>query len=138
MKRAMALDVGFKKIGVAVSDPLRLTARPLKVIYRKSNQETFNELLKIIEEESVNEVVIGVPINNSGEITKIGQKIKRFGEKFEEFLKEKGVEVELYYADESFTTYEAKELARQLNKKEKELDHFAAALLLKEWLQKNS
>jgi putative Holliday junction resolvase len=137
MKRVMALDVGFKKIGVAVSDPLRLTARPLKVIYRKSNRETFGELLEIINKENVGEVVIGVPVNKKGEVTKIGEKIKKFGEKFRQFLTESGVQVELHYADESFTTCEARELARQLNRKERELDHFAAALLLTEWLQKS-
>ena len=39
MKRVMALDVGFKKIGVAVSDPLLLTARPYTIIYRKSKKK---------------------------------------------------------------------------------------------------
>jgi len=133
--RVMALDVGFKRIGVALSDPLGLTAYPVGVIYRKSNRETFDELLKIIEDKKVEKIVIGVPVNRQGELTKIGEKIKKFAEKFEKFLKDKGKEVELLFWDESFTTQQAREVARELEKKKEEVDDYAAALILKEFLE---
>ncbi|MEO2068895.1 MAG: Holliday junction resolvase RuvX [Desulfurobacteriaceae bacterium] len=139
MKRVMALDVGFKKIGVAVSDPLLLTARPYTIIYRKSNKETFKELLKIIDDLNVGKVLISIPINSQGEITKIGEKFKKFANKFSEYLKSIGKEIEIEFVDESYSTLEAKELYKTLGKKEKdELDDVAAALLLKEWLEKKS
>jgi len=131
----MALDVGFKRIGVALSDPLLLTASPYRVIYRKSNRETFNELLRVIDEKKVNKVIIGLPINRKGERSKIALKIEKFARKFEDFLKEKGKSVEIVFRDESFTTLEAKELARELKKGEGEVDHIAAALLLKDYLE---
>jgi putative Holliday junction resolvase len=131
----MALDVGFKRIGVALSDPLLLTASPYRVIYRKSNRETFNELLRVIDEKKVNKVIIGLPINREGERSKIALKIEKFARKFEDFLKEKGKSVEIVFRDESFTTLEAKELARELKKGEGEVDHIAAALLLKDYLE---
>jgi putative Holliday junction resolvase len=132
----MALDVGFKKIGVAVSDPLLLTARPYTIIYRKSNKETFEELLKIIDELKVEKVLIGIPINSQGEITKIGEKFKKFANKFSDYLKGIGKEIEIEFIDESYSTLEAKELYKTLGKEKKELDDVAAALLLKEWLEK--
>ena len=133
--RVMALDVGFKKIGVALSDPLGLTASPYKIIYRRSNRETFEELLKIIEDKGVEKIVVGIPVNRRGEITKIGKKIKRFAGKFEEFLRERGIEAEIVFRDEAFTTLEAKELARSLGKRKEEFDDYAAALILREFLE---
>jgi len=134
LKRVMALDVGFKRIGVALSDPLRLTAYPYKVIYRKSNRETFEELLKVVKEKNVGTVLIGVPINLEGKETKIGEKIKKFSSKFHSFLKERGIELEFIFVDESYSTLEAKNLCRELGKKREELDDIAAALFLRDWL----
>ncbi len=134
MKRIMALDVGFKRIGVALSDPLKLTAYPFTVIERKSNEETFRKLLEIIESKQVETVVIGVPINREGKVTKIGEKIKKFGSKFKEFLKKGNVNVDVTYFDESYTTLEAEALIREL-KKELPRDSVAAALLLRSFLE---
>ncbi len=133
--RIMALDVGFKKIGIALSDPLLLTASPYKVLYRRSNKETFSELLEIISQKGVKKIVIGVPVNREGQLTKIGEKIKKFASKLEEFLREKGREVEIVFWDESFTTKEAQELVRSLGRKKDEFDDYAAALILKEYLE---
>ncbi|WP_457680299.1 Holliday junction resolvase RuvX [Thermovibrio sp.] len=133
--RIMALDVGFKKIGIALSDPLLLTASPYKVLYRRSNKETFSELLKIINEKEVKEIVVGIPVNSRGEKSKMGDKIEKFTEKFKAFLKEAGVNVKVLFRDESFTTQEARALAKELGKEKEEVDDFAAALLLREYLE---
>jgi len=135
----MALDVGFKRIGVALSDPLKLTAQPHEVIFRKSNRETFEKLLKTIEEKNVGTVVIGLPLNSKGEKTKIAEKIEKFASKLKEFLKEHGKnDVKIVFTDESFSTAEAEELMNSLNRKREFLDDIAAALILKEWLESRS
>ena len=126
----MALDVGFKRIGVALSDPLRLTAYPYKIIYRKSNSETFKELLKIIDEKDVDTVLIGIPLNAEGVETRIGEKIKKFSSKFQQFLKETGRQVNLVFVDESYSTLEAENLCKELGKKKEEIDDIAAAVFL--------
>lgn len=136
MKRVMALDVGFKKIGVALSDPLRLTASPYRVIERKSNRETFGELLSIIREKSVSEVVVGIPINSEGQKTKIGRKIEKFVEKFKKFLEEEGVNVKFHTVDESYSTLEAREILFSTGKKRELVDDVAAAVILREWLER--
>ena len=135
MKRAMGLDVGFKKIGVALSDPLRITVSPYKVIYRRTNRETFEELLKVIEEKEVSDIVVGIPVNMKGEKTKIGEKIEKFAEKFRAFLDERGVSVNFHFFDESYSTLEAEELMRSLGKRRDVVDDVAAALILREWLE---
>ena len=138
MKRIMALDVGFKRIGVALSDPLRLTAYPYKIIYRKSNSETFKELLKIIDEKDVDTVLIGIPLNAEGVETRIGEKIKKFSSKFQQFLKETGRQVNFVFVDESYSTLEAENLCKELGKKKEEIDDIAAAVFLREWLASRS
>jgi putative Holliday junction resolvase len=134
----MALDVGFKRIGVALSDPLRLTAYPYKIIYRKSNSETFKELLKIIDEKDVDTVLIGIPLNAEGVETRIGEKIKKFSSKFQQFLKETGRQVNFVFVDESYSTLEAENLCKELGKKKEEIDDIAAAVFLREWLASRS
>lgn len=134
----MALDVGFKRIGVALSDPLFLTANPFKVLVRKSNEETFSELLEIITEKNVTDVVIGVPISVEGEKTKMALKIEKFAEKFRKFLKSKGLDINFHFEDESLSTYEAEELVRSFGKKRKFVDDVAAALVLNSWLKRRS
>ena len=134
----MALDVGFKRIGVALSDPLRLTAYPYKIIYRKSNSETFKELLKIIDEKDVDTVLIGIPLNAEGGETRIGEKIKKFSSKFQQFLKETGRQVNFVFVDESYSTLEAENLCKELGKKKEEIDDIAAAVFLREWLASRS
>ena len=135
----MALDVGFKRIGIALSDPLKLTAQPYEIIFRKSNKETFEKLLKTIEEKNVETVVIGLPLNNKGEKTKIAEKIEKFALKFKKFLEKQGKNsVKIVFTDESFSTAEAEELMNSLNRKRKFLDDIAAALILRSWLESKS
>ena len=133
--RVMALDVGFKRIGVAISDPLGLTASPYTIIHRKSNRETFKELLRIIDEKGVGKIVVGISVNREGKVTQIGHKIKKFASKLEEFLKEEGRNVEITFWDEAYSTKEAQEIARSLGKRKEELDDYAAALILREFLE---
>ena len=130
----MALDVGFKRIGVALSDPLRLTAHPFKIVYRKSNRETFEELLKIIDEKKVDTVLVGIPFSLEGRETKMGEKIRKFVDRFKQFLKERDRRVSFVFVDESYSTLEAENLCRKLGKKREEIDDIAAALFLQEWL----
>jgi len=137
-KRAMALDVGFKRIGIALSDPLFLTASPFKVLVRGSNEETFSQLKKIIEENNVTDVVVGIPISIRGEKTKMAFKIERFVEKFRKFLKERGLIIKFYFEDESFSTCEAEELMKTLQKRREFVDDVAAALILTSWLKRRS
>ena len=135
MKRVMALDVGFKRIGVALSDPLRLTVQPYAIIERKSNAQTFEKLLEIITSKNVGEIVIGLPISIDGKKTKIAEKFEKFARKLENFLKDKGIELKFHFADESLSTERAKEIASMLKKKRKFLDNISAAVILEEWLE---
>ncbi len=129
--RVAALDVGFKKIGIAISDPLGLFAKPLTIIYRKDNLDTFLKIEQILRDYGVTTLVIGVPLSSSGEETKMSEKIRKFGEKLEEFLSKHGLKVDVIYRDEYLTTEEAREICRG---KDRDVDDVAAAVILRDYL----
>ena len=135
-KRILALDYGSKRIGLAVSDPLGLTAQPLPFLPNRGKKHWIPELKKIMAEKSVELLLLGLPVSlddtlgpRALEIQKLAQTLRA----------ECGTPVEL--ADERFTTRAAEDfLVQELDvsrAKRKEIrDSMAAALLLKSYLER--
>lgn len=136
MKRIMGLDVGDKTIGVAVSDPLGITAQGITTIRRKGINNDFNELQALIEEYNVFEVVIGLPKNMNNTIGPQGEKVLKFVEKFKNKF-----ELNVVLQDERLTTVSAERLlinADVSRKKRKDvIDKVAATYILDSYLEKN-
>lgn len=127
-KRFLCLDVGEKRIGVAISDPLGLTAQPKPFI--SNNSVVIESLLAIIKEFSITDCYIGLPKDTrSGKLTPKALEIKSFGEE----LKEK-ISIPIHYIDERFSTVAAREQlhAAGINEKKQRLliDSQAAAFIL--------
>jgi len=97
--RILGLDVGDKTIGVAVSDPLGLTAQGITTINRKKEDDDIAELKKICEEYSVETIVCGLPKNMNGTLGEQGKKVLEFCN----ILKEK-VKIPIKMWDERLTT----------------------------------
>ncbi|MFC1510881.1 Holliday junction resolvase RuvX [Candidatus Margulisiibacteriota bacterium] len=128
MHRILGLDYGEKRIGVAVSDLLGLTAQPLMVI------SDISELEPILKRyEQVDKIIVGLPKRLSGEIGPAGQKVLAFMEQLKSKL---ALPVEIW--DERLTTAAAEKtlisagLSRQ--KRKKVIDKSAAALILQSYL----
>ena len=81
--RAMALDVGDVRIGVAISDPLFITAQGLKTIHRISMRVDTNDIMDIIKEYEITTIVIGLPLSLSGQDTIQTEKVREFRKKLE-------------------------------------------------------
>ena len=64
--RILGLDVGSRRIGVAVSDPLGITAQGLETLQRRNKRYDFEELRKVIRQYEVKEIVVGLPLRMSG------------------------------------------------------------------------
>jgi len=133
MKRVLGLDMGSKRIGVAVSDPLGITAQPLTVIKAENNQEILEELKPIINDQKADEIVLGLPLNMNGTE---GPQAKRVIE-FCDFLKGKiNIPVKLW--DERMTTAQVERImikADVTRKKRKEkIDKLAAQVILQSYL----
>lgn len=137
MKRLMGLDVGDKTIGVAVSDPLGITAQGITTIRRKGIKNDFVELESIINRYGVTEVVIGLPKNMNNSIGPQGEKVLQFVEKFK-----KKFDLEVILQDERLTTVSAERLligADVSRKKRKNvIDKVAATYILDSYLEKLS
>lgn len=137
MERIMGLDVGDKTIGVAISDPLGITAQGITTIRRKGINNDFDELEKIIKEYHVSKVVIGLPKNMNNTIGPQGEKVLRFVEKFRSKFN-----VDIILQDERLTTVSAERLLIDADVSRKKrrniIDKVAATYILDLYLQKSN
>ena len=134
--KIMGLDLGSKTVGVAISDPLLLTAQPVETITRKEEnklRQTLARIEELIVENKVEKIVLGYPKNMDDSI---GDRA-RFSEEFKDKLERRtGLEVILW--DERLTTVAADEVliesgVRRENRK-RYVDQIAAVFILQEYL----
>lgn len=131
--RIIALDLGTKKIGVAICDELQMTTRPLPVIKRKNWKELLKQVISLIEEFDAIAIVLGLPVNFDGTENEMSEDARRLQRNFSLSL-----EIPVFLQDERLTTKSAQqELYDQgYNMKEilKKLDSEAATIILDDFL----
>ena len=131
--RILALDVGDKRIGVAVSDLLSILASPLIAIERTSDSKAIDTILEIVDEQEVGEIVVGLPISLSGGYSDQTKSVAAFVRKLEARSP-----VPVNTADERYSTVEAERLLSQSKpqraRSRGEIDAAAAAVILQSYL----
>ena len=131
--RVMALDLGSKRIGVAVSDPTRTIAQSHSVLKRKSREEDFARYQQILAEQQVTLLVVGLPTTADGEDSETAVWIRDYMAQFSQQS-----EVPIEFWDESFSTVQAEASLRQRGKRGKKarakVDAVAAAFILQSYL----
>ena len=131
--RVLGLDVGSRRIGLAVSDPLGITAQGLDTLERRNKRHDFQYLRDVIREYEVKEIVVGLPLRMSGEEGIQADKMHAFAE---ELRKRFRLPVHLW--DERLTSAEANRLLREtdlsIEKRGKAVDRMAAVLILQGWM----
>ena len=131
--RALSLDIGGKRIGIAVSDSQQSIAQPLKLYRRGSLTQDIDEIKRLVEEHNVSRIVCGLPKNLDGSIGKKAAEIVEFARKLEEKTR---VPVELW--DERFSTDEAHRIfdmhAYKQKKRKPYIDMMAAQIILQGFL----
>jgi putative Holliday junction resolvase len=134
--RALGIDFGMKRIGVAVSDPTGTVATPLETLQRRAGKRPPLAKMEMLGRElAVEHVVMGLPLDLAGEETEWCAEVRRVGEQLAERL---GVPVS--YVDERMTSVRAERAVRSvgLRKQEREqkarVDAAAAQLILQAWL----
>ena len=135
MNKVLGLDVGDVWIGVAISDPLMITAQPLTTIKRESNKIAYDKIHDIIKENNVEKVVVGLPKNMNNTIGPQSEKVIKFAEKLKNKYK-----VDIDYVDERMTTLMAEKVliegsVRRENRK-KYIDKIAATYILQSYLDR--
>ena len=136
MGRMLALDIGEKRIGVAVSDETGTLARPLTTLTRASQREDCERIARLVTEQNVERVIAGYPRSLSGDEGLQAQRVRRYAQALAATLP---VPVELW--DERYTTVEASERlleakpGRRRSRDRGQLDAAAAAIILQDYLE---
>jgi putative holliday junction resolvase len=129
----IGIDLGARRIGVAVTDGLGLTAQPHATIARRGGQRDLDAIAAVVREQDAERVVLGLPLAPDGERGRAAQSAEAFAVRLRVVLP---VPVDLI--DESFSTVEAEEvlLAADVSRARRRevVDKLAAAVILRRWL----
>ncbi len=131
--RLLGLDVGDRRIGVAMSDPSGFLASPLAIIERTVISKDVEAIATIIKNNDIGQIVIGLPLQSDGGSGMQSEKVKTFAQKLVE-----GIKIPVEFRDESYTTADAKKLMLQTKSKKARRntkdDAIAAAFILQHYL----
>lgn len=133
MARVVGIDLGSRRIGVAASDGLGLTAQPRATLPRHGGRRDIDAIARAVRAEGAERIVVGLPINPEGGEGPAARRARDFAAKLTAAL---GLPVDLI--DESFSTVEAEavllaaDVSRQRRKQV--VDKLAAAVILQRWL----
>lgn len=135
VERILGLDIGTKRIGVAISDPLGMFSCEVGLVLRKADKEAQCEIKKICSEYGVRKIVIGVPYNADDSIGPQAQNCIDFAKGLED-------EYKIIYYDERLSSFEAEEILRKEGKKYTKdkglVDIKSACLILQDYLNGES
>jgi putative holliday junction resolvase len=131
--RYLSIDFGDVRIGLAVSDPLKIISSGYKTLKNSGIDGVLSDIKEIIAKEEVELIVLGHPLGLDGNKTRKTLQVEEFAEK----LKELGVPVVLY--DESFSTVRAHEIIHSMGKKtgnnKERIDMLAAQVILEDYMR---
>ena len=137
LARVLGLDVGSKRIGLAISDPLGITAQGLETIQRQNKRLDFDPLEKVIREYAVAEIVVGYPLRMSGAEGIQAEKMQRFAEELRQRFP-----LPVHLWDERLSSAQANRLLREtemsIKRRGQVVDQMAAVLILQSWMDARS
>jgi putative Holliday junction resolvase len=129
----MALDVGDKTIGVAISDELLLTAQARPTLRRKNLKSDLEALRRVAAENDVRQIVVGQPLHMDGKPSAQSVKVERFTEELR-----KVVDLPIVFWDERLTSFAAEEHLEQMGinwrRRRRHVDKIAAMIILQTYL----
>lgn len=132
--RVLGLDVGSRRIGVAVSDPLGITAQGLATIQRQNKRTDFAALGEVLREYAVAEIVVGYPLRMSGAEGTQSAKMDLFAEDLRKRFK-----LPVHLWDERLSSAQANRLLREtdmsIKRRGQVVDQMAAVLILQSWME---
>jgi putative Holliday junction resolvase len=135
--RILAVDYGERRIGLAISDPMRIIASALETLVIRKEEEAVRRISEIVRDQEVQRIVIGMPLEKSGLAGEKASKVKAFTERLAAT-----VAVPIVFWDERLSTVSAKQILLQAETKKKRrtkerLDTLAAVVILRHFLDAN-
>jgi putative holliday junction resolvase len=133
--RVLGLDVGSKTIGLAVSDPLGITAQGLETIRRQNKRLDFERLERVIREYQVTEIVVGLPLRMSGAEGIQAEKMQGLAEQLRQRF-----QLPVHLWDERLSSAQANRVLRDsemsIKRRGEVVDRLAAVLILQSWMDR--
>jgi len=134
MDRYLGIDYGDARLGIAITDPLKITAYPLTLL--SNNEELFDNLKDILNDYNFSKIVIGYPKNLDGSESRSTQKVREFCEKLSTIT-----EIGIEFVDERLTTVEASkklhEMGLDSRQQKDKIDMTSAVLILQSYLDRS-
>lgn len=131
--RVMAIDVGERRIGVALSDTTRLLASPFTTIHVTPKVSRLQKITELIEEHEVTALVVGLPLTMSGEVGPQAEVVQTFVDELRAHLT-----IPIHLVDERLTTVEAErmmvEMGIRRDRRREQIDAVAASIILRDFL----
>ena len=143
-RRILALDVGDRRIGLAISDPLGFTAQPLFTLHRTTPRADLKSIARVLRKHAVTDVVVGLPLHASGQMSPQAAKSQAVADG----IRDQHPTLRVHLLDERLTTSEAHSLLNRARpapaskaariERSKIIDQVAAVLLLEAFLSASS
>jgi putative Holliday junction resolvase len=135
--RILAIDYGQRRIGLAVSDPLGITAQGLETLTVNSLKDALAKIEQLVKAYSVSEIILGFPVNMDGTHGQKAHEVNRFAE-----LLRRRTGLRVILSDERLTSLAAQQALHQMGlkikNKKRDIDRIAAQILLQEYLESYS
>jgi putative Holliday junction resolvase len=132
MSRILAIDLGSKRVGLAMTDPLRMIASPYRTLHYRSDKQLITDVMAIVEANAVETVVIGLPLHEDSTESEGSTRSRSFAAK----LNRRGVDTVLW--DERYTSRDAEESLRRCGLDRRralaKIDSIAASHILEDYL----
>jgi len=129
--RILAVDYGFKRVGLASCDDRLGVVLPKAVLIRKNNDKLLEVLLKICISDEYEKVVFGLPLNMDGGEGKQYLLTKKFADMFATAIKDRGLNISVDFVDERLSSFEAEKYSTEKGK----IDMMAAKIILERYLE---
>jgi len=131
--KAMGIDFGLARIGIALSDDTKFLASPYETYRRKGDEIDINYLVSLIDTKKVDAIICGLPMNMQGEEQAIAHSTREFMDR----LKDR-VDIDIQFVDERLSSVMAEEMLRETErdwkKRKEKLDSVAASIILQDYL----
>lgn len=135
--RILAIDPGGRRVGLALSDPLRIIASPFKTLLVSDTADSVEQIKQVIQQEQVTEVVVGIPLRPGMEKSEQAKRVETFIAALQANISQP-----VHSIDESYSSVEAEASLHQMGKKVGDdkgaVDRIAAAIILKQYLQETT
>ncbi|MBQ1489596.1 MAG: Holliday junction resolvase RuvX [Eubacterium sp.] len=143
MRRKIGLDVGDKTIGIAVSDPLGITAQGVTTLERIGIRKDAGKVLDLVKEYDCDTIVVGLPLSMNGQDSEQTEKVRAFRTMLENKMRSTGMkDITVEWQDERLTSVQAERVMIDADlsrgKRKQIIDRQAAVLILQTWMDSHS